>query len=68
MKLSRKFAALVAVLTIAACDLEVGNPNAPDAPRAFSDPAGLEGLLSGALRTWVATRENYDVMAMKMQA
>jgi len=68
MKLSRKFAALVAVLTIAACDLEVANPNAPDAPRAFSDPAGLEALISGALRTWVGTREDYFIMALNMQA
>jgi hypothetical protein len=68
MKLYRSCAALVVVLAMGACDLQVGNPNAPDAPRAFSDPAGLEGLLSGALRTWVATRENYDIMALNMQA
>lgn len=68
MKLYRNCAALVVVLAMAACELQVNNPNQPDAPRAFSDPAGLEGLLSGALRTWVATRENYDVMAMNMQA
>ena len=68
MKLSRIFAALVVASAIGACDLDVGNPNAPDAPRAFSDPAGLEGLISGALRTWVETRESYDVMAMNMQA
>jgi len=68
MKLSRIIAALVVVSALGACELDVGNPNAPDAPRAFSDPAGLEGLMSGALRTWVATRENYDVMAMNMQA
>ena len=54
MKLSRKMSALLAVFAIAACDLEVENPNSPDAPRAFSDPAGLEALISGALRTWVA--------------
>ncbi len=68
MKLSRKIGALVVVFAIAACDLEVSNPNSPDAPRAFSDPAGLEALISGALRTWVGTREDYFIMALNMQA
>ena len=56
------------VFAIAACDLEVSNPNSPDVPRAFSDPAGLEALISGALRTWVGTREDYFIMALNMQA
>jgi hypothetical protein len=68
MKLSRKISALVVVFAMAACDLNVPNPNAPDAPRAFSDPAGLEALISGALRTWVGTREDYFIMALNMQA
>ena len=68
MKLYRNCAALVVVIAMAACDLNVSNPNAPDAPRAFSDPAGLEALISGALRTWVETREAYDIMSMNMQA
>lgn len=68
MKLYRNCAALVVVIAMAACDLNVENPNAPDAPRAFSDPAGLEALISGALRTWVETREAYDYMALNMQA
>lgn len=68
MKLYRNCAALVVVFAMAACDLAVENPNAPDAPRAFSDPAGLEALISGALRTWVETREAYDYMALNMQA
>lgn len=68
MKLHEKLAALVVVIAMAACDLEVGNPNAPDATRAFSDPAGLEQLISGALRTWVETRENYFIMPLNAQA
>ncbi|HET8713635.1 MAG TPA: hypothetical protein VFM23_08160, partial [Gemmatimonadales bacterium] len=68
MKLHEKIAALVVVIAMAACDLEVGNPNAPDAPRAFSDPAGLEQLISGALRTWVETRENYFIIPLNAQA
>lgn len=61
-------AALVAVLVGAGCDLDVQNPNAPDAPRAFSDPAGLEQLLGGAFRTWVATRADYFIMPPNAQA
>lgn len=52
--------ALVLALLGAGCgDLEVENPNAPDAQRAFVDPAGLSQLLGGAVRTWVTTRNDY---------
>ena len=52
--------ALAVVLLAGGCgDLEVVNPNAPDAKRAFVDPSGLEQLLGGAVRTWVETRGNY---------
>ena len=68
MKPYTKIAALVVVIATGACDLQVGNPNAPDAPRAFSDPAGLEALLSGAIRTWVETRESYDIQSLNMMA
>jgi hypothetical protein len=50
------------------CDLDVQNPNAPDAPRAFADPAGLEQLIGGAFRTWVETRGGYDIMSLNMMA
>jgi len=62
------WAALLVVIAMGACDLNVGNPNAPDAKRAFSDPAGLEQLLSGAIRTWAQTRENYFIMPLNAQA
>jgi hypothetical protein len=68
MKRYERIAALGVVIAMAACDLQVSNPNAPDAPRAFSDPAGLEQLVSGALRTWVETRENYFIMPLNAQA
>jgi hypothetical protein len=67
-RLSSWAAALVVVIAMGACDLNVGNPNSPDAKRAFSDPAGLEQLLSGAIRTWVDTRENYYIMPLDAQA
>ena len=51
--------ALVAALTVGGCELDVQNPNDPDAERAFSDPAGLEQLMGGAFRTWVGTRGGY---------
>ncbi len=51
--------ATVAVLLSSGCDLDVENPNAPDARRALVDPAGLEQLLGGAFRTWVQTRGSY---------
>lgn len=68
MKPYAKIGALVVVIAAGACDLNVPNPNAPDAPRAFSDPAGLEALMAGAIRTWVETRENYFIMPLNMQA
>lgn len=58
-RLSSLATALVAVLAVGGCDLNVENPNAPDAPRAFVDPAGLQQLLGGAFRTWVETRGDY---------
>jgi hypothetical protein len=51
--------ALVAALVAGGCKLDVQNPNDPDAPRAFADPAGLEQLMGGAFRTWVGTRAGY---------
>ena len=52
-------AALTAVLISGGCNLDVQNPNAPDANRAFGDPAGLQQLLGGAFRTWVEARDGY---------
>ena len=52
---------VAAALSVAACnaDLNVVNPNAPDARRALSDPAALEAVAGGTLRTWFT---GYDGM------
>jgi hypothetical protein len=51
-KLNRA-AASIALLALAACrSLDVTNPNEPDAGRALADPAALEALAGGTLRTW----------------
>ena len=47
----------VGIVTLAAAvgacnDLNVENPNAPDAKRALSDPNAVEALGAGAMRTW----------------
>lgn len=52
-------AVAAAVLVVGGCDLDVENPNAPDAQRAFQDPAGLAQLLGGSFRAWVETRADY---------
>ncbi|HWP37737.1 MAG TPA: hypothetical protein VNL18_09340 [Gemmatimonadales bacterium] len=67
-RLSSLGATLLAALAVGGCDLEVENPNAPDAERAFADPAGLQQLLGGAFRTWVDTRGSYFIMALNMMA
>ena len=67
-RLSSLAAALVALVATGGCDLSVGNPNAPDVPRVIEDPAGLEQLLTGAMRTWVETRENYFLLPLNAQA
>lgn len=46
-------AGLLAILAMGACqNLDVANPNEPDAKRALSDPAALEALAGGTMRTW----------------
>ena len=55
----RLAAVAVAVGTVGCKSLEVTNPNAPDATRAFSDPAAVAGLVSGAMHNWFNTRGAY---------
>lgn len=60
--------ALVAALVVGGCDLTIENRNAPDALRAFSDPARMQQLLGGAFRTWVATRSDYFILPLTVMA
>ncbi len=48
------WAGIVAACAVAACnkDLNIVNPNQPDARRALSDPAALEAVAGGTLHTW----------------
>lgn len=49
-------ASLLAALTLSACvDLEVTNPNDPDAGRALSTPGDVESLIAGSYGTWWLT-------------
>ncbi|HEX9166636.1 MAG TPA: hypothetical protein VF862_12060 [Gemmatimonadales bacterium] len=59
----RSLVAAVAVAgTMAGCsgDLDVENPNAPDAKRAFSDPGTIASVASGTIRQWAVTRQEYN--------
>jgi hypothetical protein len=69
LRLASVAAALSAAMFVAGgCEMNVQNPNAPDAKRAFKDPAGLAQLLGGAFRSWVETRQSYYIMALDVMA
>ena len=55
-------AAAAAILGAVGCtgDLNVTNPNAPDAKRAFSDPATIAAVAGGAFRTFFVAKESYN--------
>ena len=40
--------------------LDVENPNAPDAARAFADPGAVAGLVTGAFKGWWNTHSEYN--------
>ena len=54
MTKSTRWLCVAVVLGVGACnaDLNVVNPNLPDARRALSDPAALEAVAGGTLHTW----------------
>jgi hypothetical protein len=48
-------------LLLASCNsLDVENPNAPDATRALADPAAIEAVAGGTLRTWFNTWDGME--------
>ena len=50
--------AVALVLAGSGCDtLGIGNPNAPDSKRALSDPATVQTIAVGAMRTWYLTSQ-----------
>ncbi len=56
-------AVLAATLGLSACnDLNVENPNEPDAIRALSDPGGVQAIAGGTLRTWFNTHQGMDAV------
>jgi hypothetical protein len=44
---------------VAACDLEVTNPNQPETERVLATPADIEALIAGSYNTWWAMTETY---------
>ena len=59
-KLTRA-AGVLALFALGACkSLDVQNPNEPDAKRALADPAALEALAGGTLRTWGRTFDGME--------
>src|SRR2546425_12098822 len=54
---------LVTALVLAgACDtLKIDNPNAPDSPRALSDPSTVQSIAVGAMRTWYLTTQGDQI-------
>lgn len=51
----------IGALLLAGCNsLDVENPNAPDARRALADPAAIEAVAAGTLRTWYNTYQGME--------
>ncbi|MCC7053775.1 MAG: hypothetical protein IT355_10945 [Gemmatimonadaceae bacterium] len=63
MKMTRFMGAagVLATLSLAGCgSLDVENPNQPDAKRALADPAALEAVAGGTMRTWFNTYDGCE--------
>ena len=53
--------AVAALVSVSACgNLDVVNPNEPDAKRALSDPQGVQAIAGGTFRTWFNTHQGMD--------
>ena len=49
---------VLALVLAGGCEtLDIGNPNAPDSHRALSDPATVQTIAVGAMRTWYLTTQ-----------
>ena len=60
---------ILAAFAVAGCkSLDIQNPNAPDARRALADPAALEAVASGSMRTWMNTTEYNPATVLCTQA
>jgi hypothetical protein len=62
MSLGKRIPEVVGLATVLICaggcdSLNIGNPNAPDSPRALSDPSTVQSIAVGALRTWYLTAQ-----------
>ena len=56
-----RWAGVIAMAASVGCkSLDVQNPNAPDATRAFADPGALAALVSGAYKTWWNTHTEFN--------
>ena len=73
----REIVGIVCALVLAggSCDtLDIGNPNAPDSDRALSDPATVQTIAAGAIRTWYLTtqggfgEDQYPALTMAVMA
>ncbi len=61
MTRSLRAVGVLAAVAVAGCStLDIANPNAPDAKRALSDPAALEAVAGGTLRTWFNTYDGCE--------
>ncbi len=58
MRTTKRICLATALVLAGACDnLNIGNPNAPDSPRALKDPATVQSIAVGAIRTWYLTSQ-----------
>jgi len=56
-----RWSALLGLVAVFGCNsLDVENPNAPDAERAFSDPSAVAGLITGGFKGWFNTNHEFN--------
>ncbi|MCX5767894.1 MAG: hypothetical protein NTZ43_11810 [Gemmatimonadetes bacterium] len=60
---SIRWLSVAAAVAVVGCgNLDVANPNAPDARRALSDPAALEAVAGGTMHTWFTGYEGMNAV------